>query len=128
MTRTPGFYFRACFKIALSPAAFFWLALAGAADDDKTAAELKSPDANIAVTFALHDDGGRKACPVYSVSYRGKPILAESRLGLALKDGTPLDSGFKIIKLAGTSHDEKWKPVYGERSSYRDHYNQLVVE
>jgi alpha-glucosidase len=108
--------------LLLVGAVFCLLALAGAA------AELKSPDGNVAVTFAVRDDGGEKGRLFYSVSYRGKPILAESRLGLALKDGTPLDSGFNVIRSARASHDETWKPVYGERSSYRDHYNQFVVE
>lgn len=103
-------------------AVFCLLALAGAA------AELKSPDGNVAVTFAVRDDGTRKGCLFYSVSYRGKPVVAESRLGFALKDTPPLDSGFNVIRSARASHDETWKPVYGERNSYRDHYNQFVVE
>jgi len=92
------------------------------------AAELKSPDGKITVTFAVRDDDARKGCLFYTVSYRGKPIVAESRLGFALKEGPALAGGFKIVRLDCSSHDETWKPVYGERSSYRDHYNQLVVE
>ena len=92
------------------------------------AAELKSPDGKIAVTFAARDDGGEKGRLFYSVAYRGKPILAESRLGFTLKEGPALAGGFKIVRLDRSSHDETWKPVYGERSSCRDHYNQLVVE
>ncbi|MCX6897799.1 MAG: glycoside hydrolase family 97 N-terminal domain-containing protein [Verrucomicrobia bacterium] len=109
-------------RLLLVGAVFCLLALAGAA------AELKSPDGNVAVTFAVRDVDGEKTCLFYSVSYRGKPILAESRLGFTLKEGPALTGGFKIIQIDRSSHDETWKPVYGERSSYRDHYNQLVVE
>ncbi|MBI5394701.1 MAG: glycoside hydrolase family 97 N-terminal domain-containing protein [Verrucomicrobia bacterium] len=93
-----------------------------------TAAELKSPDGKVVVLFSVRDDGGEKGCLFYGVSYRGKPILAESRLGLTLKEGLALTAGFKPVKLDCGSHDETWKPVYGERSSIRDHYNQLVVD
>lgn len=94
------------------------LALAAA----NAAETLQSPDGKLAVTFTVRDDGGEKGCLFYSVAWRGKPILAESRLGLTLT------SGFKVVKLDRSSHDETWKPVYGERSRYRDHYNQLVVD
>jgi alpha-glucosidase len=92
------------------------------------ATELKSPDGNVTVTFAVRDDGARKGCLFYSVSYRGKPVVVESRLGFVLKDAPALDGGFKVVKLSRASRDETWKPVYGERSSYRDHYNQIAVE
>ncbi|MBI5686708.1 MAG: glycoside hydrolase family 97 N-terminal domain-containing protein [Verrucomicrobia bacterium] len=92
------------------------------------AAELQSPDGNIAVTFDVRDDGSEKGRLFYSVAWRGKPIIAESQLGFTLKEGPALAGGFKIVRLDRSSHDETWKPVYGERSSYRDHYNQLVVE
>lgn len=102
----------------------FALALAAA----NAAETLRSPDGKLAVTFTVRDDGGEKGCLFYSVAWRGKPILAESRLGMTFKDGTALASGFKAVKLDRSSHDETWKPVYGERSRYRDHYNQLAVE
>ncbi|MCX6910428.1 MAG: glycoside hydrolase family 97 N-terminal domain-containing protein, partial [Verrucomicrobia bacterium] len=63
-------------RLSLSSVALCLLATLAA-----DAAELKSPDGNIAVTFGVRDDGARKGCLFYSVSYRGKPILAESRLG-----------------------------------------------
>jgi alpha-glucosidase len=106
----------------------FWLAQAGAAFGAPTAAELKSPDENIAVSFIVRDEGGREGCLFYTMSYRGKSILTESQLGFTLKDGTSFDSGFEIIQLARVSHDDTWKPVYGERASCRDHYNQAAVE
>lgn len=95
---------------------------------DPIAAELKSPDGKVAVTVAVRDADGGRGGLFYSVSYRGNPVLTESRLGFTLKDGPALISGFRIVRLDRSSHDETWKPVYGERSSYRDHYNQLAVE
>ncbi|MBM3861584.1 MAG: glycoside hydrolase family 97 protein [Verrucomicrobia bacterium] len=83
--------------------------------------ELKSPDGGLALTFDVK--GG---APVYSVARDGKPIVTESRLGLEI-EGAALTK-FAVVGHRVSSHDETWKPVYGERSSIRDHYNQLVVD
>jgi len=85
------------------------------------AMELKSPDGRLALTFDVK--GG---VPVYSVARDGKPILAESRLGLEIEQA-PL-GGLAVVGQQASGHDETWKPVYGERNSIRDHYNQLVVD
>ena len=89
--------------------------------------EVKSPDRNIILTYALKDFEGDTSCPVYSVTYKGKTIVTESRLGFHL-DGGPLKSGFKIVKQSNRSQDTHWKPVYGERSTIRDQYNQTIVD
>jgi alpha-glucosidase len=83
--------------------------------------ELKSPDGRLLLTFDVK--GG---VPVYSVARDGKPIVAESRLGLEIEQ-TPL-SDLRIVGQKTSSHDETWKPVYGERRLIRDRYNQLVVD
>ena len=54
-------------------------------------------------------------------------MVAPSRLGLVLATG-PLAEGLKIVRQTESSMDVHWKPVYGERSTIRDHYNQIVVE
>ncbi|NQT37217.1 MAG: glycoside hydrolase family 97 N-terminal domain-containing protein [Planctomycetes bacterium] len=87
-----------------------------------------SPDGLVAVSFDVAEVGQEPGVPVYGVSYRGKPILADSRLGFVLKDGPPLVAGFKVVSIARTEHDTTWKPVYGERSEVRDHYHQAVVD
>jgi hypothetical protein len=92
------------------------------------AAEVRSPDGNVVVTVGLLDGAGLEGCPAYGVTYRGRPVLAESRLGLDLADAPGLDHGFKVAATSPSGHDETWKPVYGERSVIRDHYNELVVE
>ncbi|MCX7007643.1 MAG: glycoside hydrolase family 97 N-terminal domain-containing protein, partial [Kiritimatiellaeota bacterium] len=87
------------------------------------AVELKSPDGNFVVTCEVKGLG--ELC--YRVDYKGKNILADSRLGFEL-DGAAFNAGFKITGCENATHDETWKPVYGERSSIRDHYNQLVAK
>jgi alpha-glucosidase len=91
------------------------------------AAEVRSPDGTVVVTFDLVSGGGLEGCPAYSVTYRGRPVLVESRLGLDLAGAPALDHGFTIAATSRARHDATWKPVYGERSAIRDHYNELVV-
>ncbi len=102
----------------LFPLLAFALSAAAAPSDS-----LKSPDGNLEVAFALKDIGEEKACPVYRVTYKGRPVLADSRLGLQLKDG-PLDSGFEIVNFTGRSGASTWSPVCGERSVVRGDYNE----
>lgn len=91
------------------------------------AVEVKSPDGRIVLNFSVKDLQSAKACLVYSVAYKGKAVVTDSRLGLELGK-VPLSEGVEIIKETPGNHDSTWKPVYGERSSYRDNYNQLAVE
>jgi alpha-glucosidase len=91
------------------------------------AVELKSPDGNLVVAFDIKPYAGAKNCPVYRVVYKGKTVLASSRLGLELKEG-PLNSGLRIVGQSASQHDSTWKPVCGERSIIRDHYNELVLD
>ena len=86
-----------------------------------------SPDGNVVVTFDVKDLAGQAACPVYSVTYKGRTILSDSRLGLVLKDAPPLQAGFEIVKVVRSSHRSTWSPVYAERKTIPDNYNFLVV-
>ena len=88
--------------------------------------ELKSPDGKLALFFDLQTVDAASGFPVYRVSYEGRPVLTNSRLGLVLRDG-PLNAGFEIIGLTNRTNDTTWKPVCAEREFIRDHYNQLVV-
>ena len=89
---------------------------------------LESPDGQITMNFSLKKISGKKNCPVYNLSYNGKQILNESRLGFTLNNGNTLDGPFKVLSTEKKSHDNTWKPVHGERSSIRNHYNQMTVQ
>ena len=104
---------------------FLILTFFGAAHADPV---LKSPDGNVVVEFNLKDIGDQQSCPTYTVKYNDQLVIADSRLGLAIKDATPLEAGFEIINVSRTSHDSTYSPVYAERKTIRDHYNQLVAE
>ncbi len=89
---------------------------------------LKSPDGNVIVEFDLKDTGNQRSCPTYTVKYNDQLVIADSYLGLLIKDAAPLQAGFEIVEVSRTSHDSTYSPVYGERKTIRDHYNQLVAE
>ena len=103
-----------------------FLALLGAPCAAVLALEVKSPDGNVVVTFDVKDFGTARGCPSYQVAYKGRAVLAESRLGLDLEDGS-LSEGLSLVSQAPSRQDAVWSPVCGERSTIRDHYNQVVV-
>ncbi len=89
---------------------------------------LKSPDGNVIIAFDLKDTGKQRSCPTYKVTYNDRLVIADSRLGFAIKDADPLEAGLEIVEVSRTSHDSTYSPVYAERKTIRDHYNQLVAE
>jgi hypothetical protein len=70
------------------------------------------------------DAGGR---PMYSVSYDQEAVIKPSRLGIKILNETGLDSDFMVIGTEKKSIDEQWKPVWGEVSTIRDHYEQVTI-
>ena len=86
------------------------------------AEDLKSPNGRLVMHFEVDGMG----CPVYTLSYKGKPVIKRSRLGLEAEDFS-LREGFQLQKAETATFDETWKPVWGEVSSIRNHYNELAV-
>jgi glucan 1,4-alpha-glucosidase len=88
------------------------------------AQELRSPDGNFLMTFALTGDG----TPTYQLAYKGKPVIKPSALGLELKeDKKSLLNDFTITDTHTSSHDTTWEPVWGEVKTIRDHHQELAV-
>jgi len=94
----------------------------------KAAQTLKSSDENVIITFDIKDVGNQRGCPIYGVTYKNHSIVVNSRLGLSIKDAPDLEGGFNIASVTGSSHNITYSPVYGERKTIRDHYNQLVID
>ena len=88
------------------------------------AQELKSPNGEFTMSFSLLQDG----TPTYALSYKNKPIIKSSKLGFELKnDKNSLLNGFVVTNSKTATFDETWKPVWGEVSQIRNHYNELAV-
>lgn len=90
-----------------------------------------SPNGKVVVRFGI--DNGR---PYYTVQYDTKDVIKKSFLGLELaKDKhaskgmkeTSLMDGFELMQTIKTSHNDTWKPVWGETDEIRNHYNEMTV-
>ncbi|WP_207429856.1 glycoside hydrolase family 97 protein [Sabulibacter ruber] len=108
------------------------------------AQELKSPNGKFLMRFALQGNG----VPTYTLSYKGKPVIKQSKLGFQLKTkaadaasgGSDANMEQKAVNLQGSLHDnftvadtktssfnKTWNPVWGEVKTIRNHYNELAV-
>lgn len=85
------------------------------------AAVVTSPGGDIAVNLDVNAEG----VPVYSVTYKGMPVVNESRLGLTAKEGA-IDKGYRVDFDPMITFDETWQPVWGEYEKVRNHYNELL--
>ena len=88
------------------------------------AQELKSPNGSFKMVFALENDG----TPTYQLFMNNKEIIKKSKLGLDLqKDKKSLLNDFKLVNEVRNTFDETWKPVWGEETAIRNHYNELAI-
>ena len=83
---------------------------------------VSSPSKLIALDFKITN--GK---PAYSVTFKGKPIVKESLLGIKLKESTDLATNFTLTDSKMTAVNETWQPVLGEEANITNHYNQLTV-
>ena len=91
------------------------------------AVEVRSPNGQIQLSFAVQDFEGTKACPVYSVSYQGRTVVNNSKLGLEL-ESDPFGDDMEATILSTGNHGLEWIPVYGERSMIRDCYSEVEIQ
>lgn len=99
-----------------------------------------SPDGDLKLYFEIQD-----GYPVYWVDFKGKEVIAPSRLGYSLfsetgrnsfeqqgkkagADALSLKDGFVLSEVERfDTVDETWQPVWGEETEIRNHYNEMLV-
>ena len=96
------------------------LMLAGAMN--MAAADITSPNGDL----RLNVDVDAKGTPYYSLDYKGRPLVKQSRLGLRA-DEMDFSDGFKITGTDTVTIDRSWEPVWGEYANVRDHFRELAV-
>lgn len=85
---------------------------------------LKSPNGNLEMEFSLSDSGE----PIYLLNFKEKEVIKKSKLGFLIKgDSLSLKDHFVVSETQRSSFDQSWEPVWGEQSSIRNHYNELLV-
>jgi hypothetical protein len=87
------------------------------------AQQVTSPDKNVTLTFSLSAKGE----PTYALTYKKKPVIKTSKLGIDTKDVPAMLDGFAIDKTETATFNETWAPVWGEQKSIRNNYNELLV-
>jgi glucan 1,4-alpha-glucosidase len=87
------------------------------------AQNIKSPSKEVQLTFKISSKGVSN----YAVSFKNKPIVLESALGIKLKEGNNLVDDFTIENSKTSTVNETWKPVLGEQASILNNYNELIV-
>ncbi|MBM2854938.1 MAG: glycoside hydrolase family 97 protein [Steroidobacteraceae bacterium] len=86
-------------------------------------AGVSSPGGTLTVTVSLNDEGR----PGYAIVRRGRPVIAESRLGFLLTDAPKLERNFELTDSSTRSVDETWEQPWGERRYVRNKFNELRV-
>ena len=106
----------------------------------ETRQELTSPDGAYRFTFYQRAVGEDNAQMYYTLTYKNRPVIEESKLGVLIENqlfesalGIPNDTCHfwsEKLKMTETEHQkthERWKPVYGERPEVRDCYNEMTL-
>jgi alpha-glucosidase len=97
-----------------------WIGLFLGAAASIAAEQVKSPDGNVVISFALQDRGTL----AYSIQYLGQPLVQDSRLGFE----PDFTNEFQITGTATNEHNGQWTQVYGERKVVPDNYRELNVD
>jgi hypothetical protein len=56
---------------------------------------ITSPDKNLTLSFALRENG----IPAYQLTYKNKPVIKSSKLGIETKDVPSFMDSFTIVKI-----------------------------
>lgn len=99
------------------------LAAAPALAQERPTITATSPDGAIVLTVSTDSDQR----PTWSVSRKGKLLIAPSKLGFTLTDGIGFQRGFSIAGEERKSADSTWELPWGERRFVRDHHNEVLV-
>src|SRR6185437_13585789 len=76
---------------------------------DSPGPALKSPDGQLVITFTIAQGGGTQSDSgqlLYSVTFRGKPLIDDSKLALTLEGARPLGENVQITGSTPSSTDE----------------------
>ena len=101
---------------------------------------LNSPDGKIRFQLEHRFEGGKRVL-YYTVQFKDQPVVLPSEMDIQLDNhiseqamALKVDKAKKwcedlrITNVVTSSANNTWKPVYGERTSVKDHYNAAVVE
>ena len=83
----------------------------------------QSPNKQTEVIFSLTEEG----IPHYQMLHKDQVVIAKSHMGFELYGAQDLLDQFKILDVHYDAKDETWEPVWGEESTVRNHYKEMLV-
>ena len=83
----------------------------------------QSPNGQIKLSFTLDARG----IPGYSVTYKNKPVIEPSLLGISIKDNPGFGRFFSLVSVDSSKFNERWEPVWGETKFIDNNYQSLTV-
>jgi alpha-glucosidase len=83
---------------------------------------IKSPSENLELNI-IHDDNN-----ITLELFQHKQSALKASVGRFLFNEECFQNGFVIDHVEYNSTDEHWHPVYGERNTIRNHYNELIIK
>ena len=86
-------------------------------------ATVTSPDGSIAVTLVTDGEGH----PTYTVTRKGRLVVAPSRLGFLFTDAPKFDRNLRIASVTQSKSDTSWTQPWGEWHSIRDNHREMRV-
>lgn len=84
---------------------------------------LTSPNGNLVMKFRLSSEKS----PVYSLTYKGKDVIKDSRMGFIINPELSLNNDFRIVETQTDASDTRWNPVWGQYNEIRDNHKELFI-
>ncbi len=86
-------------------------------------ATVTSPDGSIAVTVVTDGEGHA----TYTITRKGRLVIAPSRLGFLFTDAPKFDRNLRIASVAQSKSDTDWTQPWGEWHTIRDNHREMRV-
>ncbi|MDP4189728.1 MAG: glycoside hydrolase family 97 N-terminal domain-containing protein, partial [Bacteroidota bacterium] len=83
---------------------------------------IASPDNKLTMEVTRDQNNGALT---YQVEYENQPVVLSSQLGITCNN-EKWTNNLVIKKTEVRSQDTVWKPIYGERATIRDHFNETA--
>ena len=85
---------------------------------------LNSPDGNLKLTFGL----SAEKTPVYSLEYKDKQVVKESKMGFVLKPALDFSKNFSVVDTEFSESTSTWNPVLGQYREIEDNHKEMLIE
>lgn len=85
---------------------------------------LNSPDGNLKLTFGL----SAEKTPVYSLEYKDKQVVKESKMGFVLKPALDFSKNFSVVDTEFSESTSTWNPVLGQYREVEDNHKEMLIE